>query len=98
MKKRGVELTRPRFQTVLEHRRLRSDWLHRWDETDVWASNRALGAGQLASRFRGGATAIFFRAKQTHAGSTGNAGFFGNSFVAWNLFFDGFDHPAFAAF
>ena len=98
MKKRGMGFTKPRLQIVLEIRRSGSDWLHGWHETDVWAADWALSAGQLAGRFGGGAAAIFFRAKKAHAGSAGNSGFLGDGFVAWNFFFDRLDHAALAAF
>lgn len=69
---------------------LGSDWLHRWDETDVRAANRALGAGHETSGFRSAAAAIFFRAVVTGALAARDAHFTGHGFVALNFLFNGF--------
>lgn len=96
-KKRGENESPPRLVNFWM-RRSGSDRFHRWDETDVRAANGALGGCHQACGFRGGSAAILFRAIEACARATWDADFFGDGFIAWDLFLNDLDHAAFTAF
>lgn len=76
---------------------LLSELLHGRDQTNVRAADRPLSGRHFDSALRGGAAAVLLRAIVACALATRNTDLFGNGLIAWNLFFDGFRHAAFAA-
>lgn len=74
-----------------------SEFFHRRNESDIWAASRTLGGGHFDGAFRGGATAILFRAVIAGALLARNLHFFGHGFVARDSFLYRLNHAAFAA-